>query len=311
MGGIDASHLARIEKIKASQKDRDTRLDRVIQETPNYSVKEYLNRNPGANNPASRDFEIGGYDILDIKVYEEPDLTREGIPVSSEGYISFPLIGRIEVSGLSTSEIEELISNRLAEGQYLLDAHVSVTLRENRSKGFMVLGAVDTPGSYPLRGRERVLDAISRAGGIDAEEAGKEAVIIRTKETAADEEEKISIRVDLARLLQGGDPESNLLLYDKDLLYIPKAENYYIIGQVQKPGSYPYKDKEITLVEAISRAGGFTVLASRNRTRIVRLEGGLEKIIEVQVDAITESGRKGQDVAIHPGDVIVVPESLF
>jgi len=314
MSGIDESHRARIEQIKASRQGKNNRLDRVIRETPNYSVKAYLAENPAANNPGARDFKIGGYDILDIKVYEEPDLTREGMPVSAEGYISFPLIGRLEVAGLSTSEIEELISNKLAEGQYLLDAHVSVTLRENRSKGFMALGAVKAPGSYPLRGRERVLDAISRAGGIDAGEAGKEAVIIRTlkeEKAAGAGEKKIAIRIELGRLLRGGDPESNLLLYDKDLLYIPKAENYYIIGQVRKPGSYPYKDKEITLVEAISRAGGFTVLASRNRTRIVRLEDGVEKIIEVRVDAITEAGRKGQDVRIMPGDVIVVPESLF
>lgn len=312
LSGIDETHRARIEQIKASQKGKDTRLEQVIQETPNYSAREYLGKNPTANNPASRDFKIGGYDILDIKVYEEPDLTREGMPVSAEGYISFPLIGRLEVTGLTTSEIEELISNKLAEGQYLLDAHVSVMLRENRSKGFMVLGGVKSPGSYPLRGWERVLDAISRAGGIDFEQGGKEAVIIRTVERDdASENDKIVIRVELARLLKGGDPESNLLLYDKDLLYIPKAENYYIIGQVRNPGSYPFKDKKITLVEAISRAGGFTVLASRNRTRIVRLENGVEKIIEVKVDAITEAGRKGQDVPILPGDVIVVPESLF
>ena len=83
------------------------------------------------------------------------------------------------------------------------------------------------------------------------------------------------------------------------------------IGQVKNPGSYLYQEEVITLVEAISMAGGFTPIAARNKTRIVRVEGGVEKIIQVRVDAITESGKKAQDVKILPGDVIVVPESFF
>ena len=82
-------------------------------------------------------------------------------------------------------------------------------------------------------------------------------------------------------------------------------------GQVKQPGSFLYLEKDITLVEAISMAGGFTNIAARNRTRIVRMEDGEEKIIEVKVDAITKSGMKGHDVRILPGDVIIVPESFF
>ena len=112
-------------------------------------------------------------------------------------------------------------------------------------------------------------------------------------------------------LLKTGDQFSNLLLMDKDLLYIPKAEHFYIIGQVKNPGSYLYKEQDITIVEAISMAGGFTPIAARNRTRIIRVEDEVEKIIQVKIDAITESGLKLHDIKIFPGDVIVVPESFF
>jgi polysaccharide export outer membrane protein len=124
-------------------------------------------------------------------------------------------------------------------------------------------------------------------------------------------EKKIVIRIDLSGLLKGGDQVSNLLMHNEDLLYIPKAENFYIIGQVKEPGSYPILEKEITLVEAISMAGGFTPIAARNRTRVVRVENGVEKIYEIRVDEITQSGKKALDVRIEPGDVIVVPESFF
>ncbi len=100
-------------------------------------------------------------------------------------------------------------------------------------------------------------------------------------------------------------------MQDKDVLFIPAAQNFYIIGQVKEPGSFALTDREITLVEAISRSGGFTPIAARNRVRIIRVEKGVEKIITVNVDAITDAGKKIQDVIIQPNDVIVVPESFF
>ena len=312
MAGLGERERAQIEKIKAEkEQSKDPGIQEVIEGTPNYGVSEYLTVYPEANDPDSLDFSVGGYDVLDITVYEEPDLARQGIRVSADGYISFPLIGRLEVEGMTPSEIEQLISNRLAEGQFILDAHVSVTVREYRSKQFMVLGSVKKPGSYPIQGKERVLDALSRAGGVDFSQAGKSAMIIRTEHPGTQAERKVVIRVNLDGLLEGGNPASNLLLANEDLLYVPKFESYYIIGQVKQPGSFPYLDQEVTLVEAISRAGGFTPLAARNRTRIVRVDEGEEKIIEVNVDAITSAGKRGQDVPLEPGDVIVVPESFF
>jgi polysaccharide export outer membrane protein len=311
--GLDEETLAQLDEIrdKTVAPAQDSELQNVIQATPNYTVAEYLAKYPKANNPILQDYRVGGYDVVDITVYEEEDLSREGIRVSGDGYISFPLIGRLLVESMTTSQIEDLISRKLAEGQYLLDAHVSVTVAEFNSKSVMVLGSVEEPGTYSLRARERVLDMISKAGGLDFEQGGKQGMIIRTINPNMATEKKIVIRVDLSGLLQGGNQSSNLLLHNEDLIYIPKAENFYIIGQVKEPGSYQILEKEITLVEAISMAGGFTPIAARNRTRVVRVEDGKEKIYEIRVDAITQSGKKALDVTIKAGDVIVVPESFF
>lgn len=311
--GLDQAELDRLARIKAEEQDTANGhgLKKIISSTPSYNVVDYLMVRPDANNAAARDYTVGGYDVLDVTVYEEQDLSREGVRVSADGYISFPLINRVQVGGLTTSEIETLISNRLAEGQFLLEAHVSVMVSDYRSKQFMALGPVKVPGSYPLKANERVLDAISRAGGIISDLAGSELMIIRTEHPDTDKESKLVIRVNLQSLLDQGDQMSNLLLEDRDLLYVSRAEHFYIIGQVKQPGSFLYLEKDITLVEAISMAGGFTKIAARNRTRIVRVEDGVEKIIEVKVDAITKSGKKGHDVRILPGDVIIVPESFF
>ncbi len=310
---LKEEHLAKLDEIKKKRGDRDINnsLKNVIEQTRHFSVAHYLMEHPDARGPAGGDYTVGGYDVLSITVYEEQDLSREAVRVSGDGYISFPLIGRLKVDRLTTSEIEEMISLRLAKEQYLLDAHVSVMVTGYNSKRFLVLGAAKNPGSYSLRARERVLDAISKAGGIDLEQAGKKGMIIRTEHPNTEQERKIVINLDLQGLLKGSDQISNIFLAEKDTLFIPKAEHFYIIGQVQRPGSYPLAEKDISLVEAISTAGGFTQIAARNRTRIIRVENGVEKIIEVRVDAITGAGKKIQDVLIQPDDVIVVPESFF
>jgi polysaccharide biosynthesis/export protein len=311
--GLDKEALAKLEEIKKTRKNHviDPGLRNVIKATPHFSASEYLAQNPVAKGAAGIDYTVGGHDVLNIIVYEEKDLSREAIRVSGEGYISFPLINRIKVDGLTTSEIEKLISLKLAEQEYLLDAHVSVMVIDYNSKRFLVLGAVKTPGSYSLDAQDRVLDAISRAEGIVADQAGKRGMMIRTENPGTAKERKLIIDLDLQGLLKGRDQVSNLYLADKDVIFIPKAEHFYIIGQVKSPGSYPLTDREITLIEAISMAEGFTPVASRNKTRIIRVENGVEKILQIKVDAITDAGKKIQDVLIRPNDIIVVPESFF
>ncbi len=308
--GLGKETLDRIAEVK-EEKEKDRSLKTVIEKTPNYTAGEYLALNPEANSPTAQDYRVGGYDLIDIAVYEEPDLSRRNVRVSADGYITFPLIGRVIVDGKTPSDIERIISNQLSEGQYILDANVSVIVAEYNSRKFMVLGSVRKPGSYPLQAEERVLDAVSKAGGIDFEQGGKGAMIIRTENPNTDRKRRIVIFIEISNLLKGGDQLSNLLLADKDVLYIPKADFYYVIGQVGSPGKYPYQEREISIVEAISAAHGFTRIAARNRTRIIRVENGVEKIIQVKVDAITQAGKKLHDIKIFPGDIIVVPESYF
>ncbi len=279
IASIDQTDLERLKKIKDSEKKNTNGLglNTMIASTPSYDIVTYLAREPDANNPAARDYTVGGYDRLDITVYEEQDLSRQDIPASSDGYISFPLIKRVAVGGLTTTEIADKISRLLAEGQFLIDAHVSVSVNQYRSKQFMILGSIKLPGSYPLAAHERVLDAVSSAGGLMDDQAGRELMIIRTENTDTANERKLVVRINLPALLDQGDQLSNILLQDRDLIYIAKAERFYILGQVQRPGSFHYLDKNITLVEAIGMAGGFTRIAARNRTRIVRMQGGPRK----------------------------------
>jgi polysaccharide export outer membrane protein len=288
------------------------------------------------------EYRVSGGDVLNIIVYDEPDLTRNGIRVAKDGTISFPLLGRLLIDDLTISQIEELLARKLAEKQLLLDAQVSVLVDQYGSKKYKVLGEVHRPGSYPLKADEHLIDAISTAGGVNPDTAGKQVVIVRTvvvqkvDDTKVPEAEagktvsawgrtpdfggtlrtktqavKVVITVDLEKLLRGNDFISNMILQDNDVIYLPEAEFFYIMGEVKKPGSYKFTQEDLTLVGAIGTAGGFTNIAARKKTRIIRVENGVEKIITVNVDAITSAGRKIQDVHIKPDDIIIVPQSFF
>ena len=318
--GLKKDDLEKVKEIKKSltEKDRpDVQLSTILKKTPSFTVAEYLKKYPNANDMMALDYKVGGYDVLSITVYEEKDLSRESVRVSADGFISFPLIGRLYVADLTTSDIEKLIARKLAQGQYLTEAHVSVMVTRYESRKFSVLGAVKAPGNYPLQAREKVLDALSKAGGIEAGTGDRdrgevrEAVIIRTLNHGQNNETKLVINIDLQGLLKGSDQRANLYMADNDLLYVPKADFFYIIGEVKNPGNYAFNKKNISIVEAISMAGGFTKLAARDKTRIVRVENDVEKIYNVNVDAITKGGKMIQAVLVMPNDLIVVPESFF
>jgi protein involved in polysaccharide export with SLBB domain len=256
-------------------------------------------------------YRVGRHDVLDVSVYGEGDLSLQALRVSGDGYIPFPLLGRVHVEGMTPSQIEEILSRKLAQGDYLLDAQVSVNVKEYNSQKYSAFGEIKNSGTFPLKANERLMDAISSMGGVDFQTAGKKAIIIRTEPSNGKPGQKVIITVDLEALLKGNDPDANILLFDQDVIYVPQGDLYYMIGEVHNPGSYRLPEKGISLVEAIGTAGGFTNVAARNRTRIVRVEDSVEKIITVNVDSITDAGRKIQDVTLKPGDIIVVPESFF
>ncbi len=157
------------------------------------------------------------------------------------------------------------------------------------------------------RARE-ILETIAKAGGVNISEAGKNIIVLRQ---SGDKKKDVKrITVNLNRLLKEGDLSLNLALRDKDTVFIPEADQIFVFGEVNSPGPYDLTEENFSVVEAISKAGGLTKLAAANRTRIVRVEGGEEFAIEVDVEKIME-GDRSQDQFLKPGDIIVIPEVYF
>ena len=90
----------------------------------------------------------------------------------------------------------------------------------------------------------------------------------------------------------------------------PNKIREWSFGEVKKPGPYNLKEESVSVVEAISLAGGLTKLAAANRTRIVRIEGGQERAIQIDIEKIMK-GDRSQDLILQAGDIVVVPEAFF
>lgn len=306
------AQLDRIKEIREKQKAGprlDPNVSTNLEASRHMTAQEYV-QGPGAN-LQSAEYAVGGQDVLTILVYEEKELSREAVAVSTDGTLTFPFIGRLKVGGMTTAQIEELIARELTSKGFLINPHVSVMVKEYKSKNVVALGSIKTPGRYPLQGQETLLDILSKAGGVDFATGGSRATVMRTMHSPDGQKSRVAIDVNIKRLFDGEDQHANLLVQSEDVIYVPMAEKVYIMGEVTKPGEYVIEDRDVTVVEAIGMAGGFTRIAAPNRTTIIRMENGQERILQVRVDDITGKGQKGSDISLKDKDIVVVPESYF
>lgn len=239
---------------------------------------------------AGSDYRIGAGDLLRVAVFGASDMNTDA-RVTDSGSITCPLIGVVRVTGLSTNEAEALLAKRYADGNFLRSPQISVTVLEYQSQKVAVLGYVAKPGQYPLRSsRVTVLDMLADAGGALPQTAGDSAVLTRANGTQVD--------LDLEALFNG-DVRQNVALAGGDRLYVPRAEQFYIYGQVQKPGVYRL-ERNMTVSRAITVGGGLTARGSERRAVIKRQADGKEKRYSARASDLLKAD-----------DVLFIKESLF
>jgi polysaccharide export outer membrane protein len=245
----------------------------------------------------AQEYEVGEGDLLKITVYDNPDLTSE-VRVSGEGKITVPLIGETSVKALTATGIGKKLATLFADG-FIKNPQVSVFILEYKSRKVTALGEFTKPGLIELRGNSTLMEVISNAGGITANAAETLFIQRNIIKGGTDHKNDITISVDLIKLLEGGDISSNLPVLDGDSIYIPKASFVYVMGEVRAPGAFKIT-KGLTVLRSITLAGGYTQLANKRKTRIVRKIDNEEKTIDIKMDDL-----------VMPNDIIVVPESLF
>ena len=232
-------------------------------------------------------YKVGANDVLGIKVFGEEDLSNK-YTVDTDGSITFPLIGRFQVGGKTTREIEEGLTKALVP-DWLKRGQVSVEIAQYRSRSIFVMGEVRSPGRYSIEGPMTLLEVIANAGSTTAT-ASNTIIVQRYKEGIAatvaapampgDDKSAEVLRISLEDLRQGR-LSANLLLQDGDTIIVPPAERVYVGGFVKTPGSYMIRPG-MTVGQAITEAGGVSERGSTRGITIVRKDG---KGREVEIDA--------------------------
>jgi polysaccharide export outer membrane protein len=250
------------------------------------------------------DYRVGPGDLLEVDVFDANELRRT-VRVRPDGSISLPLLGSLDVSGQTTSDLERTLGERLGT-EYLWNPQVSVFVKEYRAHPVSVLGEVNEPGVFYLQEPRTLVEILSEAGGM-TEKAGTLVHLrrrVRAPEPGQPEFETVS--VDLHTHLSEDGSASDLLLADDDTIYVPKGGFVFVEGAVQKPGVYPLQG-EGSVLKAITMAGGLAFQASRSKVQVIRRRQGSPEILRVDLGGIET--RPQQDVAVRDGDVVVVGSS--
>ena len=248
---------------------------------------------------ADAGFDVAGEgDQLLVTVFGQPDLGAD-VVVGTNGSISLPLVGTLLVKGKTASEIANLFADRLLQGQYLLNPKVAVKLGQQISRSFSVLGEVLRPGRFPLQGSITVLDALSLAGGVSPR-ADKYLRILRRSGVDGQTElaQFASIRLDFDD--EKSQEQFIAKILPNDVLIVGQQKNFYVYGEVRRPGMYPMED-ELNVMRVLSIGGGMTERGSNSRIVIHRkaLDGQLKEVAARITDVVL------------PGDVVFINERIF
>ena len=246
------------------------------------------------------DYVIGPHDVLTIQVFDQADLGGK-YAVETDGTFSFPLIGRITAAGLTLRNFETELKKKLADG-YFRNPQVTVAIEQYRSQRVFVMGEVRNPGPVALTGGMTLIEALSRAGSTLPSSSGEVAIVRAPGANAPvlpGPEKGADIMRASIRDLEGGSMKQNIELRDGDTIFVPRAESAYVFGQVKAPGAYSIQ-KDTTVLQALSLAGGVTENGALNRIRVVRLVNGEKKELKVKLSDL-----------VKPGDTIIVPERYF
>src|SRR5689334_2378844 len=252
---------------------------------------------------AATDYVIGPQDVLTITSYDQADMSGK-FTVEADGTFTFPMIGRVKAGGLTLRGLEAAIKAQLKDEGYFRNPQITVAVDTYKSQKVFIVGEVRTPGTYPLSGDMNLVEALARAGSTMPTASG-EAVIVHAGENASGptmpspDDAKDLVRVNL-RDLENGVVAQNAALRDGDTIFVPRAQSVYVFGQVKSPGAYGLQEKNTTVLQALSLAGGVTDRGAMNRIAIIRIVNGDKKEIKAKLTDIVQAG-----------DTIVVRERFF
>lgn len=291
-------------------------------EHPTKAAPSALATRPPALPPAidhTRDpgYVLGPGDQVTVLITDAENNSDRPLLVDMTGHIRLPLVGRIQVSGMTVPQVEDKLVQALKT--YFKQPDVSVAIAEYGSQPVSVIGEVKNPGVQQVRGRKTLVEMLALAGGL-TETAGSTVNITRRSDygpiplstSISDPSNHFSVaEVLLKPLISGKTPDLNIPVHPYDVLSIPKADTVYVIGQVIKSGGFLLNEHEhISVLQALSMAGGLDRMAKPQEARILRLEPGSSVRTEIAINLRDLLESKTPDVPMKPEDILFVPDNI-
>lgn len=259
--------------------------------------------------PGEERYRIGYQDRLTVQVFRHPELTQ-AVEVNPNGTIS---LFRLAEPIIAVCKTEFELANDIADAyrkDYLRNPEVKVSVSEQRSQSFAVIGAVSKPANYVINRRVRLLELLAFAGG-PSKEAGSRLVVARTGSSSnckqgersdADSYEYMSFK--LKDVLEA---KENPEMRPGDVVSVLEADSVYVYGDVVKQGPVVFKEP-ITLMQAISSASGLKSAAKKDKIRVFRQKQGTVDREELIFDLEKIAKRQAPDPYLEPSDIIAVSE---
>lgn len=238
---------------------------------------------------------LGIGDTLRITVFQNPDLTVEAARVSELGQINFPLIGNVNLSGLTVPAAEQRIAKLLRDGGFVLRPQVTIQVGLIRSNVISVLGQVGKPGRYPVDTvGSKASEMIATAGGVVP--GGSDVITL----VGVRNGRSIKLDIDLPAILQSGKAELDIPVENGDVLFVDRAPSAYIYGEVQRPGVFRI-ERGMTLLQALAQSGGLTPRGTQRGMKVYRRDAsGVSSMLDIDLN----------DPVLRD-DVVYIKESIF
>jgi polysaccharide export outer membrane protein len=237
---------------------------------------------------------LGPGDLVALDVSPATELSQEGV-VQPDGLLSVPLVGSFAVQGMSPEELESTL------GQMVKPYRMKVRRLAVSQGNVFVAGRVVRPGPVPHTPGLRPRDAIARAAGV-APDGDARSIRVHTRRGGQTK----SVLVDLEDPVGQGD----FALEPGDILEVSAEGNdVSVLGEVAKPGHYPYS-RNLTILELVSQAGGLTPGARTSRVKVFRQVAGQRDVVEIHLGRVMQ-GRSDEDLPLRAGDIVLVPSRPF
>ena len=261
-----------------------------------------------ATNVNTQNYVLRPSDLIQVDVYQEQDLIRQ-TRIEADGMVHLKLIKPFRIAGMTIAMAQKEIAFRYYDEEFLVHPRITVAVLEFSPQKVSVLGDVTRAGfvSIPPDRKLTLIEAISSAGDFNRI-ADKTKVQLKRMDATG----KLHVRdINVERIMSN--PETrDIELQDGDIIFIPELRSKVnVLGQVNRPGFVPVPaDRKLTLVEAISGAGGFTRLARTTKVQLKRKDQqNQQQVQEVDVERIMRDS-KTRDIQLRDGDIIYVPERL-